>query len=257
MAENILFRDFDPWFKPDRTNFNKVGYITKYGTVIYPMWRHVRERRIERIQRHRHTILERSLTPDQERNVETFFTKNQRKLNLFDMGMRKLALSADLSFFENPIRLPLLEPISDAEHKRRWAQFLNHLQPFDNVALIDTQSKISRAIAKFDQGTWSHTAMYLGQGRIVEAITSGVVERGIEVYRFPRYRLGIYRVVDEFDEPGKIAMKNFALTQVGKGYNYSGVLRLCAEKLLGVRHPMPPSPNDMLISEMLNLIFTV
>jgi len=256
MAMKILFRDFDPWFKPDWTGFNKIGYLTSYGTVIYPMWRHLREQPFEKMHRLKHQLRPRILQAQQDANIETFFTKNQRKLNLFDMGMRKLVLSDDLSFFDNPIRLPILQPISDAEHEFRWIQFLDRLQPFDTISLIDAQSHISRAIAKFDQGTWSHTGIYLGNGRITEAITSGVVERAIEVYRVPRYRLGIYRP-PEFDESQKTVMMEFISAQIGKPYDYSGVLKLFMKKLFGVLHPMPTSPNDMLISEKLNLIFTL
>lgn len=256
MAKIVLFRDSDPWFKPDATGFNKMGLVTNSKTVIYPVWRHLRKRRLDQITTRRHHLVERKLPPRRENEVATFFARNHSNFNLFELGMKHLVLSKDLSFFDNPIRLPVLEPLSPAEHEKRWLEFRHNLEPFDCISVIDANSWISRSIARLDQGTWSHTAMYFGEGKIVEAITSGVVERDVETYRFPRYRLGIYRL-SALAEMQQSRMREFAFAQIGKKYNYTGVGRLCLKKLLGHRRPIPPSPNDMLVSEHLTLVFTL
>jgi cell wall-associated NlpC family hydrolase len=57
------------------------------------------------------------------------------------------------------------------------------LQRGDGIFTFDTQSTLSHIITHFDQGTWSHSATYVGDGKVVEAIGEGVLERPIESYR--------------------------------------------------------------------------
>ena len=47
----------------------------------------------------------------------------------------------------------------------------------DSIMLIDTASVVSRLLAYFDHGVWSHEATWIGDGKVHEATTSGVVER--------------------------------------------------------------------------------
>src|SRR6202041_910029 len=97
------------------------------------------------------------------------------------------------SFWQHPIKLPMLKPISKEEHEHRWVQGAALVQKGDLIFTFDTQSLISRVITYFDQGAWSHTGSYTGDGHIIEAIGEGVVERNIEAYHSPKYRMGIYR----------------------------------------------------------------
>ena len=36
MIAVVMFKDFDPWHKTDGTGYNKTGYVTETGLVIYP-----------------------------------------------------------------------------------------------------------------------------------------------------------------------------------------------------------------------------
>ena len=192
----IAFRDSDRvWYRVDETGFNKVGYVTRKDTVIHPRWnRGLAETPLPRVLRCPHEFRERAaLTKDEVENIEIFFTQNTPSIELFNLGFSALLTASELSFFETPIRIPALEDISRLEFQKRWETFSSTLRPADMVAAIDTKSLTSRMIARFDHGTWSHVGTYTGDGTILEAIKDGVVERDIEVYRNPRYRLGLYR----------------------------------------------------------------
>ena len=103
----------------------------------------------------------------------------------------------------------------------------------DAIVTFDTKSIVSRIITHLDQGTWSHVGQYVGNGKIVEAITPGVVERSIEDYHHYRYRLGVYRV------PGASAEQIDSMiarlrSRIGDRYSYRKVLLLGIRLSLGI-----------------------
>jgi len=123
------------------------------------------------------------------------------------------------------------------------------LQKGDAIFTFDTKSLSSRVIAYLDQGAWSHIATYSGDGQICEATTPRVIEQNIEAYHDSRYRLGAYRLPGASSEQID-AMVAFGRSQVGKGYNYRGALRLGIRLALGIwpqNRPRDTTPN-MLIS---------
>jgi len=72
----------------------------------------------------------------------------------------------------------------------------NKVQPGDTIFIYDTSSIISNIIARFDNGSWSHVGIYVGEGKLCEAITSGVIKRSLSVYKKPNIRIGAYRFPD-------------------------------------------------------------
>lgn len=176
-----------------------------------------------------------------------FFTENVLNPRLMNLGLRTLTWG-DLAFFDHPIRLPKLRPIDAQEHEKRWLHLLSCVRAGDTLEVLDESSVVSRLIAKIDIGTWSHTATYVGDGRVVEAITSGVAERSIGVYRMQQYRIGIYRLPD-LQQESLAKMLQFARAQIGKGYNWSGVTRVALKKLLRLNlyqgGQFNFSPNDL------------
>jgi len=119
----ISFRDFDRiWYRVDETGFNKVGYVTRENTVVHPhLNRGLTETPLSRVKRHRHVLVYRAADAQAEvDNVERFFTENTASIELFNSGMAALCNQRDLSFFENPIRIPILDMITHEEFERRW-----------------------------------------------------------------------------------------------------------------------------------------
>src|ERR1700730_1385812 len=236
MPALITFRDFDPWYKypwcnPGWLEHNKIGYATDGGDIIYPLRCGLHKAKFASIRRRNHIIIPLPSISCQE-NIERFFTQNRPNVDLFFRGLTAIT-ERDEEFFDNPIRLPLLETISDEEFNRKWQKFLTLLEVADLIMLIDTTSIVSKAIAAIDHGVWSHIATYTGNRMIIEATTKGVVERSIDVYRLPHYRVGLYRPIGRRELiPWVIAA---ARSQLGKRYNYRVVFRLAIRKLLKIR----------------------
>lgn len=251
----VFFKDWDRSHKASAGGHNKFGFLTGDGVLIYPFRRRTRIIQYERFPKTPHRWVPVNLEAH-EKNVTTFFTGNVQSADLFHLGVKAVA-SREWSFFDDPVKLPLLKPISSEEFESRWLQLIDTVAVGDLIFTFDSSSWISRLIAYGDCGTWSHVASYVGQGQICEAISAGVVERSMEVYHDPKYRLGLYRGPTDAEQISK--MVAFTKSQIGKRYNYRGALRLGFRKLLNVQprtlRPRDMSPNDLAMR--LRLVFVV
>jgi hypothetical protein len=227
----ILFRGgFDPWHPPDETGFSKWGYVTATEMVIHPRRSRIARAPLNQIVKRPHRFM--ILNHPQSSQIEEFFTSNVINNKLYVRALLEMG-NANSTFWNNPIKLPVLTPITPEEHEARWNRMVGLLQKGDGIFTFDTSSCISRVITHLDQGTWSHVATHSGDGQICEAITAGVVERSIEAYHDCRYRLGVYRPLRA--SPEHIDAMIAALrSQLGKRYNYRGVLRLGMKLALGI-----------------------
>jgi hypothetical protein len=271
MPALVMFRDWDLWYKPPRFSvgwheYNKTGYVSDAGWVVYPFWRGLRKARFEANRKKEHTLVPLSFMSNLE-NIEVFFAQNRANADLFFQGLNALG-RRDNTFFESPVRLPILQPVSRDEFEQRWEQLLLLVRPTDLIMVIDTSSFISRAIAAVDQGVWSHVGGYVGNGNIIEANLAGVVERPLTVYRSQRYRIGLYRVKSIIgnEDPLENAKQAesfvaFLRGQVGARYGYLKVLRLGVTKIFGLgwkrRSEHDISPNEMAIFLPLQLVFAI
>lgn len=99
--------------------------------------------------------------------------------------------------------------------------------------------------------------------QLPEAITLGVVESSVEVYRLSHYRLGLYRPIPTHDTSPNANQLYVLLmrSQVAKRYNYRVALWLGFRKILGIRQSQPTyrdlSPNDLARIEEMRLIYVV
>lgn len=266
MVRFITFRDWDVFYKwPFSTvawkSHNKIGYLTDDDIVIYPFMRGLRRVTLDRIRRP-YTLS--TMPPDFSlaEQVKAFFTQNVPNRQLFYHGLNALNnyVLKNNSYYDDyldsPIKLPILEPISNEEHEARWQRFMEKIRAGDIIQSINTESFVSRLIARFDHGTWSHTAGYIGRGLVVEALPGGVVARHIEVYNSPKYRMGIYR--PGHDEESLLRFITLQLSTVGDRYSYWGVVKVSIRILLGRKPKMPQlTPNEMVLMTNLPLIYVV
>lgn len=233
----ILFRGwFDPWHREVSTGFDKTGYVTTDGMVIHPRRSRIAQTPLSKIERRPHRFLDLPNLPHAHQ-IEQFFTKNVISNTMYVMALQQI-VNEKFPFWKSPIKLPILSPISDSEHERRWQQMQALIQPADGIFTIDTENLASRLIAYLDQGTWSHVGTYAGNGNILEAISHGIVERSIEAYHHPRYRLGVYRLPGATSEQIE-RMITWARLQVGGGYNYKHALALGLRLIFGMRPDLP------------------
>jgi hypothetical protein len=261
MVRFIVFRDWDifhywpfndvPWNQP-----NKFGYLTDDNVVIYPYIRWIRKVKLHQI-RKPYKIA--TMPPDlpEGPGLEAFFTRNVLNPELFNHGMHVMKREEPyLNYLDNPIKLPILDPIDEAEFERRWRELISVIRDGDILLCINTESRISRFIAWFDQGVWSHTATYMGDKYVAEAITSGVVMRPLEVYHHYGYRFGVYRPNHTPDSLRQA--KEFILSTLGDRYSYKKVFQTGLRKLFGRKPRMPwVTPNEAVVITNFPLLYVV
>jgi hypothetical protein len=255
MTAVILFKGWpDPWHPTDSLGFNKTGYVTDAGVVIYPRRGRIARTTIDAVTRRHNYLIDLSKRP-RAAQIETFFTNNLINNTLYVAAMQEIG-DPDSPFWNNPVKIPILEPISVEEHEARWIESIGALQKGDLLFTVDTRNIISRMITYFDQGAWSHTATYVGNGRIVEASSSEVVERSIEAYLDPHYRSGVYRLPAATPEQIDAYIAVLRST-VGDRYSYLKVLLVALRLALGIwpsgaaRHT---TPNMLITRARLDLV---
>jgi hypothetical protein len=181
--------------------------------------------------------------------VEKFFADNFQTVDLFNVGLVSLH-RGEFDYFANPIKLPRLDSIDVGQRNLRWNQLTLLIRKGDALFTFDTKSFFSKVITLVDNGPWSHTAICTGEGTVIEAITSGVQERALEVYAHPRYRVGLYRPIGLHAPEQSL---EFLRAQIGKPYAYSKAAIAGLQKLLN-RRRFAPTPNDLAVSRHLSLI---
>lgn len=253
------FLDRNPFHKPDSSGLNRVGYSTRRGTMIYQRKYNFVEVPLKRLRPKRVEAYEIKGSGTELDAIETFFTGNVLNTFLMNRGLHALA-QGPRDLFACPIKLPILRPITESEWMLRWQGLPSALQKLDIIQVFDATSRISWLIAALDRGSWSHTAMYSGEGTVLEAITSDVTERPLNVYRRPGVRIGVYRMASSpTQNPDKALV--FARQRIGDRYGWAQLLRK-GFQLLAHAHPKPerftPSPNDLIVrTEGLELVYLI
>ena len=154
------FLDRNPFHKPDSTGFNRVGYSTERETVIYRRNHGFVEIPMKRLRAKRLEAYEIKGSASELAAIETFFTGNVLNTVLMNRGLHAVA-HGPRNLFTNPIKLPILSPITGSEWVQRWQKLPYVLQELDLVQVFDESSRISRIIAAIDRGNRRLT-MYEG-----------------------------------------------------------------------------------------------
>src|ERR1700728_2536329 len=120
MPTLVLFRERgDPWHRTDETGFNKTGFVTDKGIVIYPHRSRIARNSIETIQKKPHRLLQ--IDHSRAEQIETFFTSNVLNTYLYVKAMQQIA-DQNSPFWDSPVKLPILSPIDSEEHEGRWSK---------------------------------------------------------------------------------------------------------------------------------------
>lgn len=261
-GDAILFlntRDTNP---ENATGCNHIGIILQDDSVVFCRRRRATSLSVSKLRLS--TPRMHLLKPKDaavRNSILRYFNLHRNNPRLLELGFISLS-SPTLKVLDSVEIMPnVREPLSAQEHERAWQRVTSRLEPMDFIFTYDTTSFVSRIIAWIDSGSWSHVGVYVGDGQIVEAISSGVIRRSLDVYRTSKIRLGVYRVVS-VNEEGKQKAIFWYNQQVGKPYNYAGVIRLAFRKVVdrylsirwSIRSPRDLSPNDMIYRGWLYLV---
>jgi hypothetical protein len=242
------FLDSDRSHPPDSTGLNKVGYITSDECVIFPFRKQFKSVPLQRFRAETLELCQMAISAERMHQIDLFFRSNVLNPVLIRRAFNTIT-RGELDFFDDPIKLPRLDPITSSEHRDRWERAMALVQFGDLLQIFDESSVVSRLIAKVDRGCWSHSASYGGEGKVFESITSGVTIRPLEVYNKSSIRLGIYRMEGMTPENAKASL-SWAQSQVGKPYGWNQLFRAGIEKIFfysPTRKPIIPTPNDLIV----------
>jgi hypothetical protein len=106
------------------------------------------------------------------------------------------------------------------------------LRPADLFFYHGRGSLLSWAVMYFTHSIWSHVGTCVGDGKIVDATTSGVVEHRLTDYLDGRGYLA-FRTVQGISDEQRADVARYARSTVGAGYNWSGVFRLFGAIITG------------------------
>lgn len=106
--------------------------------------------------------------------------------------------------------------------------------PGDILLSCHKKHPISKVIAGITRSNWSHTFMYLGDGKILESNWDGVIIRPLEYYLNNEYCVGLFRVTPELDEKQTKKVIKEARKMLGIHYGFlqllwQFILRICGK----------------------------
>ncbi|MGE3577206.1 MAG: hypothetical protein AB7I25_02015 [Vicinamibacterales bacterium] len=184
--------------------------------------------------------------------LEAFVAANRDRYRLFLTALRALR-HGNGKLFERSDLMPARPGArTEDQYEKRWRELESAAQPGDLVFSRDLGSWMSSIIAWIDDGSWSHVAVVVSGGMLVEAITSGVVGRSIRSYRDPRFHVGLYRPMKS-EQFNVKAAEEWASSTLGLPYSYVGAISLGLRTLLHQRTKFH-TPNGMVYSGEMFLV---
>jgi hypothetical protein len=156
-------------------------------------------------------------------------------------------------FFLDPYRmLHFVEYKTFEEYEQAWNRVIGKMKKFDVFFSFDSRSLISRLIKSLDKGSWSHCGIYMGDGMVIEAVSKGVLKRGIESYKNIGIHLGVYRYRVTTDKEQQAL--DSLIADIGKPYGYVkaiilGIRTLCRLNIEPSR-PGDSTPNGIIYNHI-------
>jgi cell wall-associated NlpC family hydrolase len=95
-----------------------------------------------------------------------------------------------------------------------------NIQPGDILLSRDVRSPISTVIGGITHSCWSHTFIYIGDNKIIDAIYSGVKIRPLDDYFQGEYALGLFRYITSLTPEQQIELIKAARKFSGLSYGW-------------------------------------
>lgn len=252
----IIFLDKKTKQPPDESGCNQIGVLLTNRKILFVRNRRVKELGLAQLNSSRALALP-FKSAEFAKSFLEYFETNKGNSHLFTAGLKALNAKND-AFFSSPIIMPQLKKYdSDEAYEEAWNNLLPQMQKADLVCTFNEKSLISRFIASLDKGIWSHSALYMGDGQISEAIAQGLVIGDIATYKSKDVHIGIYRHFEMTPQRAEAVIQG-ALLHIGKGYAYRKAIRLGLRLVLGLK--LDPSkagdvtPNGLVYSGGVRLV---
>lgn len=247
----VLFLDSKIKKPVDETGYNQIGVVVSTSTLICKRGNKVVRLSSIDSENKKYDVYH----PESEQltsNVVEYFNSNLVSVPIFDLGIAALLNKSSPELFDSPIIMPDFEKLPCIDFERKWNSIEANAEEGDMVFTYNQSNFVSRLIAKLDNGSWSHVGVYIGNGYICEAVTSGVTKRAITTYKNSNIRIGLYRHKNMTPERAD-NISNMCLSQLGCSYNYWGAIKLGLKKILKIENKVP-SPSGTIFGGQLYLV---
>jgi len=109
----------------------------------------------------------------------------------------------------------------------------DNIQPGDILLTRGLHSPISTVIAGITRSNWSHTVLYIGENKLIDAIWSGVKIRPLDDYFNGQYSIGLFRYITPLTEEQQIQVVLSARKFAGLQYGWGQLAWQLVLRLLG------------------------
>ena len=252
-GSQIIFFDKKTQKPPGKkTGCNQIGIFISHNKILFCRKRTVIELNFNELAGSNVSIVaykDTTLLP----KIARFFDSNRDNYRLFALGTNAL-FCHNYKVFNVPEIMPKFgkQQIPDSEYEASWNRLISKMQKGDTIFTFNSKSLISKIIAKIDNGSWSHTGTYVGNGEISEMISTGYTKRSVEVYKQKHIHIGIYRF-HQITPEQQGSIDDFVVEcnemYGGQGYPFFRALKLGIRTLLhltdGKYRPQDFTPNGI------------
>lgn len=131
--------------------------------------------------------------------------------------------------------------------------YIDQLQPYDIIVVYNPSSWLHRLIYRVTDYKAGHVALYIGDGKIYQAGSKGVLCKDLKNYS-SKCKIWICRYMDLI--PGhKILLKDFCEKSAGKKYAFLQLLMIWFSYTFGVSNVPDVSKKAMICSEFVSTAF--
>jgi Orthopoxvirus protein of unknown function (DUF830). len=240
-----------------KTGCNQTGIFISDSEIMFVRKRKVQNINVDELKGTK-VVIHKVKDDPLSRNIVAFCKNIKNNYRMFGLGIRAL-VNHNFEVFDSENIMPnFYNYLSITQYDIAWSELTSKLRKGDLIFTFNKKSRISKLIASIDNGSWSHCAIYMGQGNIFEAISKGRVVRNIEVYKNPNTHIGVYR-----SGVGKQSLTNdtinkFVNGEAGPGYGYLKAILLGMRTVLVLNDdkfsPTDVTPNGLIYSGSFYLV---
>jgi hypothetical protein len=142
---------------------------------------------------------------------------------------------------------------TNEEYEAAWQQMVASLEPRDLIFTFNRKSFVSKIIATFTHGPFSHCAVHAEDGVISEIVTSGTRMVHIDIYKGREFRVAVFRHYGKAPDAKEEMLARMRAEDGRSGYSYFGAIQAGLRAYLG-NHIDAMAPNSIILSGALSFI---